>query len=67
MAAGVWDGADRPAGLEERLGSPLLRLLLARSKVGFAVCRSHEEMDVGLRIRVEQNMPQACPDGSHRR
>jgi hypothetical protein len=35
MAAGVWDGADRPAGLEERLGSPLLRLLLARVEGSF--------------------------------
>ena len=50
MAAGVWDGADRPAGLEERLGSPLLRLLLAGSKVVFVVCRSHEDVeDVGSR------------------
>ena len=64
MAAGVWDGADRPAGLEERLGSPLLRLLLAGSKVVFVVCRSHEEMDVGAESRVEQDMPHASPDGS---
>lgn len=64
MAAGVWDGADRPAGLEERLGSPLLRLLLAGSKVVFVVCRSHEGVGIELEMRAERNMPHACPEGS---
>ena len=64
MAAGVWDGADRPAGLEERLGSPLLRLLLARVGIVFVVCRSHEDVGIEFESRVEQDMPHACPDGS---
>ena len=67
-AAGVWDGADRPAGLEERLGSPLLRLLLAGREVIFVVCRSHEEIVVVLERRVDQSqMPKACSDGGHKR
>lgn len=64
MAAGVWDGADRLAGLEERLGSPLLRLLLAGSKVAFVVCRSHGGAGIEFEMRVGRNMPHACPEGS---
>ena len=68
MAAGVWDGADRPAGLEEMLGSPLLRLFASWVEGDFrGLQESHEEMGVVLESRVEQEMPHACPDGSHKR
>lgn len=45
-----------------------LDFLLARSKGIFrGLQESHEEMGVVLESRVEQEMPHACPDGSHKR
>ena len=65
MAAGVWDGADRPAGLEEMLGSPLLRLFASWVEGDFrGLQESHEGVGIEFEMRVERNMPHACPEGS---